>query len=262
MPEGDTLRRAAAKLAPVLDGHEVTDIWFRMLRGHRPRVGQQIERVHAVGKHLLIEFDKNLTLRTHLGMSGNWRVVAPGARVPQSPKLRIRISTEAGTALCFSAPTIETFIRGDGPSPVDNLGPDLSDDEVDIDAVVQRTRELAGSKLLAEALLDQSVAAGVGNVFKSEVAFLVGVHPFTPVAELSDPQLHRLWSIAHVQLVANRSRRFRKTTPDGVRNDHFVYDRFRMGCLACSDAIQYAAAGDRTERSTYWCRRCQPRTTT
>ncbi len=259
MPEGDTLRRAAATLAPVLDGQEVTDIWFRMLRGHRPRAGQHIERVHSVGKHLLIEFDKNLTLRTHLGMSGTWRVLRSGASVPRSPKLRIRISTEAGTALCFSAPTIETFVRGSEPSVLANLGPDLSEDEVDLAIVVERTRAFAGSKLLAEALLDQSVAAGVGNVFKSEVAFLAGVHPFTPVSELTDEQLHELWSIAHQQLVTNRSRRFRKTTPDTVRDDHFVYDRFRMGCLRCSDAIKYAAAGDRTERSTYWCRRCQAR---
>ena len=257
MPEGDTLRRAEALLSPVLDGRVVTDIWFRMLRGHRPRAGQRIERVNAVGKHLLIEFDKNLTLRTHLGMSGNWRVIAPGARVPNSPKLRVRISTEIGTALCFAAPTIETFVRGDGPSPIDRLGPDLSDDEVDIDVVVQRTRDLAGSKLLAEALLDQTVAAGVGNVYKSEVAFIVSIHPFAPVSALTDSQLHRVWSVAHKQLLDNRSRRFRKTTPDGVRNDHFVYDRFRMGCLRCSDAIRYAAAGDRTERSTYWCPRCQ-----
>ena len=78
MPEGDTLRRAAEALTPVLEGQIVTDLWFKKLRGYRPRVGETIQSVDAVGKYLLIEFDRKLVLHTHLGMTGSWRV-APGS---------------------------------------------------------------------------------------------------------------------------------------------------------------------------------------
>ena len=115
MPEGDSLRRAETLLAPVLEGEIVTDIWFRKLRGHRPRKGQRIERVDAVGKHLLIEFDRKLTLRTHLGMSGSWRIQPTSSATPSNPRLRVLIETGRGTALCFAAPTIDTFVR-DGMS--------------------------------------------------------------------------------------------------------------------------------------------------
>ncbi len=259
MPEGDSLRRAEALLSPVLEGQTVTDIWFRKIRGHRPRVGQRIERVDAIGKHLLIEFDRNLTLRVHLGMSGSWQVSAPEAGLPNSPRLRIVLRTSLGTALCFSAPTIDTFVRGTDPSPVGHLGPDLSDDIVDLDEIVERTRTFAPSDTLATALLDQRVAAGVGNVFKSEVAFLAGVHPFTPVQSLSDAQLMRLWRIAHAQLLANRDRRSRKTTSESIAGRAYVYGRFRSSCRRCSSSIEFSPAGEVTERSTYWCPHCQPR---
>ena len=258
MPEGDSLRRAEALLSPVLDSQVVTDIWFRKLRGHRPRVGQTIENVDAVGKHLLINFDRRITLRTHLGMTGSWRIAKTGSAPPRDPKLRVLIRTTAGTALCFAAPTIDTFIRDGESSPIDHLGPDLSNDEVDIDELVRRTRQLGNQSLLAEALLNQSIAAGVGNVFKSEVAFLAGVHPFTPVKDLSDHALARIWRIAHTQLVENRDRPSRKTTSRSIRDRNYVYGRFRHACMRCSDSVLFAQAGVKTQRSTYWCPRCQP----
>ncbi len=259
MPEGDSLRRAEALLSPVLDGQIVTEVWFRKIRGHRPRPGQRIEQVNAVGKHLLVEFDRKLTLRVHLGMGGSWRVAAPDADAPNSPRLRVVLRTELGTAFCFSAPTIDTFIRGSGPSPIDHLGPDLSNDDVDVDEIVRRTRAYAESENVAAALLDQRIAAGVGNVFKSEVAFLAGVHPFTSVRSLSDAEVSRLWRIAHQQLVANRDRTSRKTTSSMISGRTYVYDRFRRACRRCSSSIEFSPAGKVTERSTYWCPHCQRR---
>ncbi len=258
MPEGDSLRRAEALLAPVLDGQIVTDLWFKKIRGHRPRAGQQIEQVNAVGKHLLIDFNRKLTLRIHLGMTGSFRVIPPLSALPKSPRLRVVLKTELGTALCFSAPTIDTFIRGTGPSPVEHLGPDLSDDTVNIDEIVKRTRSLAPADNIASALLDQRIAAGVGNVFKSEVAFLAGVHPFTPVSALSDADLIRLWCLAHQQLLANRDRNSRKTTTDRIGGRTYVYGRFRSACRRCSSSVEFSPAGRVTERSTYWCPHCQP----
>ena len=257
MPEGDSRRRAEALLSPSLEGQDVTEVWFRKIRGLRPRVGQRIERVDAVGKHLLVEFDRNLTLRVHLGMTGSFRAIAPDTDLPRNPRLRVVLRTKLGTALCFSAPTIDTFVRGSGPSPLDHLGPDLSDDVVDLEDVVKRTRTFAPDSMVAAALLDQRIAAGVGNVFKSEVAFLAGVHPFTPISALSDDELTELWRIAHDQLLDNRDRSSRKTTSASISGRTYVYGRFRSGCRRCPSSVSFSPAGDVTERSTYWCPHCQ-----
>lgn len=259
MPEGDTLRRAAEVLTPVLEGQIVTDLWFKKLRGYRPRVGDTIHSVDAVGKYLLIEFDRNLVLHTHLGMSGSWRTTTLDTPTPQSPKLRIVIETAAGRALCFAAPDISTHLSGSGTAPADRLGPDLSDDDADIAQVIERSRARAvPTTTLAELLLDQQVAAGVGNVFKSEALFVAGLHPFTLVADVSDEQLTTLWSIAHRQLVANRATPYRSTTARGAVDRTHVYGRHRFGCKRCDNSISYSPAGERTERSTYWCPTCQP----
>ena len=255
MPEGDTLRQAEARLTPVLEGRILTDVWFRRLRGHAPRKGQRVEQVDAVGKHLLVHFDRRLSLDVHLGMSGWWSVTADPPH--DAPKLRIVLSTDAGHALCYAAPTIRTYLRDGSVTPVDHLGPDLSDDTVALDVVVERSRSSDQDRTVAELLLDQRVAAGVGNVFKSESLFLAGLDPFTLVADTSDGDLQRVWRIAHEALVANRSRSLRRTTPDGLRDRTHVYDRYRLGCHRCGDAIDYDPAGSRTARSTYWCPTCQ-----
>ncbi len=258
MPEGDTLRRAAEALTPVLEGRIVTDLWFRKLRGYRPRVGDRIHRVEAVGKYLLIEFDRRLVLHTHLGMSGTWRATTLDRPPPRDPRLRVMIETDRGRALCFSAPEIATHITGIGSSPVDDLGPDLSDDDADLAEVLRRSRAASGDRTLAELLLDQRVAAGVGNVFKSEALHIAGLHPFLTVDDLTDADLEHLWTVAHRQLVANRGRPYRSTTRPGERGRTHVYGRHRLGCRRCDNAIEYSPAGDLTERSTYWCPTCQP----
>ena len=258
MPEGDTLRRAAETVGPILEGQTVETIWFRKLRGYRPRVGDLIHSVDAVGKYLLIEFDRRLVLHTHLGMAGSWRAQAPGVPLPNTPKLRVVIGTVLGTALCFSAPDISTHLSGSGTAPADQIGPDLSDDDVDVQALVERTRTTPQARLIAEVLLDQRIAAGVGNVFKSEALFVTGVHPFIPVGEVSDERLGKLWTVAHKQLVANRASAYRSTTPIGEVGRTYVYGRHRFGCRRCDNAIRFDPAGGRTARSTYWCPTCQP----
>ncbi len=259
MPEGDTLRRAAEVLTPILEGHVVTDLWFKKLRGYRPRVGDTIHSVDAVGKYLLIEFDRNLVLHTHLGMSGSWRAAPLTTAVPATPKLRIVIETGAGRALCFAAPDISTHISGAGTAPADRIGPDLSNDDVDLDVVVARSRDRsADTTTLADLLLDQRVAAGVGNVFKSEALFVAGLHPFTRVADVTDAQLSKLWSIAHRQLVANRATPYRSTTGPGNPDRTHVYGRHRLACRRCDNSVSFSPAGERTPRSTYWCPTCQP----
>ncbi len=268
MPEGDTLRLAEAAVAPVLEGQTLIEVWFRKLRGYRPRVGDRVVRVEATGKYLSIEFARGLILDTHLGMAGTWRAVPnePGstpAAISPNPRLRVVLGTSAGRALCFAAPTIETHVVAARSSPVHRLGPDLSNDVVDLDVIVDRSRRsLPGARtadrLLADLLLDQHVAAGVGNVFKSEALFIAGFNPFTSVAALTDDDLRRLWAIAHDLLVANADRPTRRvTTARGTAGATYVYGRHRLGCRVCDNAISFSPAGQRTTRSTYWCPTCQ-----
>ncbi len=257
MPEGDSLRRAEALLAPLLEGQRLTSVWFRRLYGPAPRVGWIVTSVDAVGKHLLISFERGLTLHTHLGMTGSWRIAAPGHVPVNDPRLRVVLAVEEGAALCFAAPKIESFV-GDKNSAVAHLGPDLSDDEVDFDAIEEALATADPSQMIAHVLLNQRIACGVGNVFKSETLFVAGVFPFTLLGELSSETRRKIWKVAHQQLVANRDRRFRSTLADGSEG-LYVYGRFRLPCRRCSDVIEFDAAGSRTERSTYWCPSCQPR---
>jgi endonuclease-8 len=217
-----------------------------------------VEAVRAVGKHLLIELDRNLTLDTHLGMGGWWTTM-PRTRSPRpGPKLRIALTVADGHALCYAAPTIRTFVRDGGPTPVDHLGPDLSDEHPDLDAVLVRIDRYADpTRPIADVLLDQRIAAGIGNVFKSETLFAVGVHPLTPVGALDDATRRRLWTTAHRQLRANARPGPRRTT---VTNQGLaVYGRHHGGCPRCDGAIEYAPAGlHGTTRSSYWCPVCQP----
>ena len=277
MPEGDTIHLARRRIAPVLEGRHLDRFWARKLRGHRPRVGQLVEGVRVHGKHLLIDFDRALTLQVHLGMGGWWSA-KPGQvdgdevfeRHRRAPRLRLYLATERGLALCYAAPTIQTFVRADEPgrlTPLSNLGPDLTVEPeqaavVAAEALARLRARLPADDLVADALLDQEVAAGIGNVYKSEVLFQRGVHPFTPVGELSDRQILALFTTASRLLWINITRPGprRTTTPlspgtDGA--DNFVYHRRRAPCRRCQTPIERSYRG-RQGRSTYWCPKCQP----
>lgn len=279
MPEGDTIHLVRQRVAPILEGRTLDRFWAGKLRGHRPRAGQRIEAVRVHGKHLLIDFDRDLTLQVHLGMAGRWSV-SPGAvdddetfaRYRRNPRLRLYLATTAGIAMCYAAPTIQTFLRSEDPghlTPLSNLGPDLCvADELAAPVVAEAVRRLRarlpGSDLVADALLDQEVAAGIGNVYKSEVLFRHRVWPFTPVGQLDDERLTALFSSASRLLWRNSRRpgpRRTTTSPtpgDAQRVDNaFVYERYRAPCRRCQTPIERSYEG-RFGRSTYWCPRCQP----
>ncbi len=260
MPEGDTIHLARLRLEPILTGRVVERFWARKLRGYRPRAGQVVEAVRAVGKHLLVDFDRDLTLDTHMGMAGSWRARSAGADISRAlanPRLRVHIETEAGSALCFSAPTIQTYLRSAAVTPVSGLGPDLAADDPDIAAAVERARHLRRpDDPLADVLLDQEVAAGIGNVYKSECLHAARLHPFLRLDQVDDERLAALFATAAAQLNRNvlTPGRARATTPHG---GYFVYGRWRQPCLRCQTPIERAYRGA-ARRSTYWCPTCQP----
>ena len=274
MPEGDATFRAARTLHRALAGRTVER--FDAVLPHLTRIdedaplaGRTVERVRAVGKHLLIEFSGGLVLRTHMRMNGSWHVYRPGERWrrPRS-QMRLAIQTDAFTAVAFNVPVAEfrPAAELERTPALRALGPDLLAEAFDADAAVarlQRAREMA----LANALLDQRLVAGIGNVYKSEVCFLCRIHPFTPVSGVDIARLRQLLSTARRLLQANvhdgASGRIvtRRTLRSAAGRaspgeERWVYGRAGQPCHRCGATIVQERRGE-DARSTYWCPACQ-----
>jgi endonuclease-8 len=254
MPEGDTLVNLANRLRPALAGRELVAMQVRRNRYPLPRPGTRIDAVEAAGKHLLITFGDGNVLQSHLQMTGSWHLYEVGERWRDEPgAMRARVAVDGHEAVLFRAPTVRLWPpRLPGDRPWQLLGPDLCRPPVDLDAVVARARAGDPGREVGDVLLDQHVAAGIGNVYKSEALFAEGIHPQTAVGALDDDELRALYATASRQLVANIGRAERRTHPRGLA----VYGKLRQGCPDCHTAIRVTRQGD-LERLTYWCPRCQ-----
>jgi endonuclease-8 len=252
MPEGDTIHRAANRLAAALDGHAVVRVETPRSPVRPPRPGTGIERVEARGKHLLIHFDGGRVLRTHMGMPGSWHLYRSGERWRKpAHQARAVIEVDGWVAVCFSAPTIEWL--GGADERLAHLGPDLCRDDVDLDEAARRLATIPDPRTeIAVALLDQRVAAGIGNVYKSETLFACGVDPFVRVSELDPATRDRLVTVASRLLRANLGTARRQTVRGGLA----VYGRTGRPCRRCGTPIQSRRQGEQA-RMTYWCPTCQ-----
>jgi endonuclease-8 len=259
VPEGDTIHRAAAMLRAAIEGAVVIAFDAPRARGTaaRPEPGDRVERVEARGKHLLIRFARGTTMHTHMRMTGAWRTF-PADRSWRAAGGRVVavVRTERAVAVCFAAPVVELLDdRAVRRHPVlSALGPDLCLPEPDIDEIVRRSEALDTDIEIGVALLDQRVAAGIGNVYKSEVAFACRVDPFTPLADLDRDKRAHLWRTAGELLRRNLGPAPRRTTAHGLA----VYDRAGRPCRVCSTAIAVRRQGE-DARSTWWCPSCQTR---
>jgi len=251
MPEGDTLFNTALTLRPALLGESLTAVNIRARGMYRLRVGDTVRSVEAVGKFLEIVVERGLALRTHLHMTGVWHLYEQGERWRRPRHLaRAVLETESHVAVCFAAPTVEV-----GPAADDrlaHLGPDLCHADVDLDAVLERVAGSDSSTEIAEVLLDQRLAAGIGNVYKNEVLWACEVSPFRPLADVDEPMRRRLFETAAEQLQANLGRWKRQTHPKGLA----VYNRAGQGCYRCLGRIRSIEHGD-IGRRTWWCANCQ-----
>jgi endonuclease-8 len=264
MPEGDTIAQSARTLAGVLVGRTV-----RAIRSPVPGVeararalgvvGSQVAAVEPRGKHLLVCFSTGAVLRTHLRMTGAWHLYRVGSPW-QKPARLARVVVEAGdvAAVCFSAPEVELLSADEAArhAGLERLGPDVLGVAFDEHEALARLRA-AGERSIADALLDQAIVAGIGNVYKSEVLFLERVSPFAAVASLDDETLRRLLRTARRQMQRNVGSGRRRTTDDGHGGALWVYRRGGRPCARCGTPIQRTLHGQHA-RSTYWCPRCQP----
>jgi endonuclease VIII len=273
MPEGDTIFRAARTLDKALGGHEVTRFASEFPHLNRiaedsPIAGRTVERVEARGKHLLMHFSGGLTLRTHMRMAGSWHIYRAGERW-QRPRaqMRIAVQTPQWEAVAFDVQDAEWLRAQDlARSVVGALGPDVLAPDYDAGEIARRMQQ-HGLAPICDVLLDQRVLAGLGNVYKSELLFLAGVHPLTSVAALDVAVLRELAAQARKHMQANvregapvgivTYRGLRRTTGRSDPSERlWVYGRAGKPCRRCATPIESAAIGKHVRR-TYHCPRCQ-----
>jgi len=265
MPEGDTIFRTATVLRAVLIGRTITAARAQARPGMRRvpdldrLVGASVTGVEPRGKHLLIGFDSGLTLRTHLRMSGSWHRYRPDEPWKLPPRqASVVLETADSVAVCFNAPIVELLTAAElaRQPTLAALGPDLLAPDFEAGAAVDRFHGL-GAAALGDALLDQRVVAGIGNVYKSEVCFIERLSPWQPVAELDDATLLRVLTTARRLLRANVRGGARVTT-DRARGAGalWVYGRAGRPCRRCGRLIEARRQGELL-RTTYWCPSCQ-----
>ena len=263
MPEGDSIHQVAARLRPALEGKTLVRFEARRAAGSVPRPGATITTVEAVGKHLLVHFDDGHVLQTHLRMTGRWDLYDRDERWRGPAHLaRAVIEVDDHVAVCFSAPVVRVHrAAASGASPslrrsIGHLGPDLCRADADLDDAVARLATITPpDALIVDVLLDQRVANGVGNVFKSEVLWAVRVAPTATIGELGAETRRALIETAAAQLRANLTPGPR-TTVAGAPGSVAVYGRARRPCRRCGTPIRAAKLGEHG-RVTYWCPRCQ-----
>ena len=252
MPEGDTVWHTAAALREALAGKMLTRCDVRVPRyATVDLTGQRVDEVVSRGKHLFIRVGA-ASIHSHLKMDGSWRVGS--TQRPSRAGHRIRIILEAGDvqAAGIDLGVLEILDRADDEDAVAHLGPDLLGDDWDPQTTAANL-VADPDRPLAEALLDQRVMAGVGNVYCNELCFVFGHLPTTPVGAIKDPL--RVVQRARDMLWLNRSRSNRTTTGDTRRGQRvWVYGRSGEPCRRCRTAIETDRTGDRV---TFWCPNCQ-----
>jgi endonuclease VIII len=263
VPEGDTVWRSAKHLDEALSGSVLIQTDFRVpAHATLDLSGQQVVRTVSRGKHLLTRIgastDAGVSLHTHLKMDGAWHLYRPGSkwRRPEH-EARVVLRTEHWAAVGFALGVVEVVSRAAETTVIGHLGPDLLGPDWDEVEALRRLR-IDPLRPVAEAILDQRILAGIGNLYKSELCFLSGVHPLLPVGDV--PDLPRLVRRAKSALEANKERVEQTTTGDTRRGRQtWVYRRDRQPCRRCDTRILVDALGpDMQERATYWCPHCQP----
>ncbi len=250
MAEGDTILRLARRLEPALAGQRLA-VSAPNPRGRAAGVerldGLTLESAEARGKHLLLHFGP-LVLHSHLGMSGGWHLYPRNAawRRPRSSAWAV-LSGGSQEAVQFGGPTLRllTAERVRRDPQLSGLGPDVLAADFDPEALAAALRAQP-SRTIGDALLDQRLLAGIGNIFKSEACFAARVDPWSPIGSLSDEQLVAVLRAGREQM---------QEAVESGRKTFAVYRR-RGPCPACGGRVASRGQGD-ANRTTYWCPRCQ-----
>ena len=279
MPEGDTIYRAARALEKAIGGKVVTGFETGLAKLARvnddaPLVGRIVERVESRGKWCLIYFSGDLILATHMLMSGSWHLYRVGERWRMGrDKMRLVIRTAEWEAVGFNVPVAEFFTARslERSSQIARLGPDILSESFTVESGVARLGAHARENPDAEigvVLLNQRVFAGLGNVYKSEVAFTAGVNPFRAMRTITQREMEVMVDVAQRYMKANVTDgkgegmvtySSGRTTRHAMDREErlWVYRRQGEECRRCGAVVMMRKQGVQV-RSTYWCPECQP----
>ena len=252
MPEGDTIHRAARKIHTALAGREM-----QLADAPNPRspihnrsgelTGATLEQVEARGKHLLLHFSGGRTIHSHLGMSGRWHVRADGRLPFGKPWLVLSagrgVASQSGGKILRLVPTS----RARNDPALLQLGPDPLRRGYDPDEATARILAYEPSARIGEALNDQSLIAGVGNVIRIEACFLPGVSPWRAIGDLTEEEARKLVDATSWVMETAMKR--------GSRPKQ-IYGRSNRPCPRCGGNIRVHGQGD-DNRVTFWCEGCQ-----
>ena len=247
MPEGDTLHRAARRLG-VLVGQRIEAESLHP-RAQAERVaeqldGRRLESVEAVGKNLVLRFEGGVVLRSHLRMSGRWTVRPRGEPRSGRPRLVLRGSEAEG--VLWNGPVLELHTRA-----LTRLGPDILAAPPDVDAMLARLRRADGTRRLGEALQDQALVAGIGNIWMAESLWRARISPWLRLSDVPEDDRRRALDTAAMLM--------RASVEAGREPRKQVHGRAGRPCPRCGTPIRSRGQGD-ANRTAYWCPMCQPGT--
>jgi endonuclease-8 len=259
MSEGDTVHHAARRIEAVLAGRVAEQILAPQPRHALDRwperlAGCAVRGVEARGKHLLVRFARGLTLHSHLRMTGTWGVYERGRSWHRAAhKAWLVMRAGEWEVVQFDGPVLELMserrIRSD--RRLAELGPDVFGEDFEEALFLRRLRAEDPSRPIGDALLDQRILAGIGNVWKAEACFATALNPWRPVGEVSDEQ-----ALAVVSFIREyMARAAQAPEGNGVRPSA-VYKRAGQRCLRCSATVCARGQGE-NNRITYWCPGCQ-----
>ena len=257
MPEGDSIHSAARRVGAALVGRPIVEIETPQPRHALDRWaerlgGRNVRSVDARGKHLFIRFDGDLTLHSHLRMTGWWGVFERGARWRRSPKRAwLVLRAEGHEVVEFDGPVLElmTASRARFDQQIASLGPDVLAPEFDGERFLRRLRGDDPTRPIGDALLDQRTIAGLGTIWRTEGCFAAGLDPWRATGEVTDDE-----ALAVVEAV--RPRMARSAEGGFDRDAIAIYGKPGRPCPRCGGRVRSSGQGENNRR-TYWCPGCQ-----
>jgi endonuclease VIII len=263
MSEGDTIHHAARRIDAALAGRVPEEILSPHPRHGADRwpqrlAGRMVRGAEARGKHLLIRFEGDLTLHSHLRMTGTWGVYERGQRWSRAAhKAWLVLRSSRSEVVQFDGPVLELVsdLRLRTDRRIAGLGSDVFGESFDPALFLRALRGTDTSRPIADALLDQRILAGLGNVWKAEACFAVALDPWRPTGEVSDKEA--LAVVGFVREYIGQATHEHDTARKGfVSRPRAVYNRAGQPCPRCGATIRVRGQGD-NNRITFWCPGCQ-----
>ncbi|HJU89410.1 MAG TPA: DNA-formamidopyrimidine glycosylase family protein [Gemmatimonadaceae bacterium] len=262
MAEGHAVARWAIALRALV-GEEVVSVRApaRWQARAAALVGAPLADVRTFGKHLLLDYGEHV-IHCHAMQYGSWQVGEPGMTLRKEPRyIRLHLTTPAHEAVYYHGPVMEILTPDElaEHGALRALGPDLLREDFDREEVARRMLA-AGHRALGDAVLDQRIVAGIGNIYKSEGLFLAHLDPRRRADSVTADELEDLWE-ALIPLMRSGIERFGRTVtlPDDLLGDwqfNWVYRRRGRECLRCGGTVAMIRQGE-LERATYFCPECQ-----